>query len=111
MSSIKQIGGEIRQKEEIMKKILALFTFALTVFSTHAFADDGLRHVTCYSDWNTTVVFSGDYDVIGPTPEGRTQARKVMSVSGGRCVLGDEVTLPECASMTAQVFFNPPCSL
>jgi hypothetical protein len=94
-----------------MKSVLVLLAVSLLGFSSHAFGDEGLRHVTCYSDWNTTVVFSGDYDVIGRTPTGETRARKVMDVNGGRCVLGDEVTLPECVSMTAQVYFTPPCSI
>lgn len=94
-----------------MKAILFVLALTTTGFSAHAFADEGLRHVTCYSDWNTTVVFDGDYDVTGHLPTGETRARKVMNISGGRCVLGDEVTLPECVTTRAQVYLNPPCSL
>jgi hypothetical protein len=94
-------------------KLFVLTSLLITLSNaTQASADVGLRHVTCYSSIeNSNVVYTGDYDIVSQRPFQTDHARLVVGISEGKCILGDEISLPECMSMTEQVLTIPPCLL
>jgi hypothetical protein len=99
--------------EGSMKSLVTALVLTLASLTLSTNAEAQIKHVTCYSDFNTTVAYEGVYEIVSDVASQPMHAKPVLGADMfGKCFLGAEVILPTCVSQTAQVYIGAqPCQL
>jgi hypothetical protein len=92
-------------------KTFVLSVLVLMTWGSLSQAAVGIRDIRCYTDFNSTLLYSGTFYVYTDGFPHGVIARRVIGINNGKCVLSNATLMPKCSSIVMNTFRTPPCSL